>query len=211
MITTLATVLLFSCGCATPFIRGIGRQTETLSGRGDILVAEDGGVAMGAKADYRGDARDGKPGKLLYTRTRYVIGSDEVMHNSIATAQKTGITETNAAAWVTCFPVAAEELCRTNWVIVPQMFGDSDCTIDMLPEKFRDGALSIAQGQPFYYEYEGKPYLIHISISETRCKRRWWGYPAQVLLPAAWIYDGAWMGVAIVTAPLWILPVVFRD
>lgn len=210
-LVALAIPLLLPCGCATPFIRGIGRQTEILSGPGGILVAEDGSVAMGARADYRCDARDGKQGKLLYTQTRYVIGSVEVMHSSIATNPKTAIDSTNAEAWITCTPIAAGSLGKTNWMVIPQSFGGPDGTIDMLPKEFREGATAVAQGQPFYYEHQGRRYLIHITISETRCKRFWWGYPAQVLLPAAWVCDGALAAVGIVTAPIWILPVVFRD
>lgn len=195
----------FSCGCMmlTKRTQEIGLRTELLGEPTVVWLGTNGSLALEVKATYVVGHR-GREG----VAKKYLLGSPEAVQASIAAAKRrypgSIYLNTNLHPPAIVLPLDSFPLAVTNkmarWELLPKDFGGPDADENALPLIFQQNSKRLSGEFKWRdcvpYSYQDVPYCLHFYLqAHPRERRKWWGYPLQILLPATVALD-------IVTAPI---------
>ncbi len=190
-------LVLLSAACSgcmtTKAVTDIGKRTEMLDrvpDAGSVIVAEDGSIALKVRSRVIADR------SLVCECDKYLVTSRSAIESCIS---NTAVGRDIRSPRQRMFPgVASQPSVRiwancgdTMWDVVPNGISNENMTLEKLPSSFRKNTTSFRQGQPIPYVMKDKN--INLQVYPTAVMQRehrvWWGYPAQVLVPPAFMLD----------------------
>lgn len=202
-IAGLVLLSLTSTGCMiTKAVTDIGKRTEMLNEVPDarpVVVAEDGAIALKVRSKVVADH------SLVCECDKYFLASRPVVERDIKkTYQWQGII---CAPPNRRFPQTIERcVVRVSpkyrdewWDVVPNGLSNENMTLEKLPLNFKKNASTYGLRQPFPYAIMDKNIRLEVDreVVMRREHRVWWGYPAQVLVPPAFMID-------LMCCPFWL-------
>ncbi len=192
MIRTLAVCLvtiavaLFTTGCATYAITGIGLKEGQSTRYDEVRLAQDGQMALHVAITYR--TRFSGP----RTNYCYFIGTPETVYLNTQRISENGK-----------LLVGPSHCPRSpTWTLVPPTPRAQHVTPEILPEAFLNPARIYTTNEVVTYQYNGTTAALtqEYHLIYPLEKRSWWGYPFLLLTPVAIVVD-------IVMAPV-LIPIV---
>ena len=192
------------------YVRHIGVRRECFDSLARVIVSRDQSIALECEVAYMHP--------IIWQDTeaerwkRYLIASRDVLRKAVDTAlSHETVTDAGSAPSRTNLVTLTTIMCNStntdSWVVIPPFFGWRDASTNDLPGQFREYAEIYAPDATVPFEDQGRRYEVRIRLRHNmvqgRTTRRWWGYPAQVLLiPAA--------AIDVVTFPFQVF-VVMRE
>lgn len=197
-VVVILALLSWACigsGCATSYVRNIGARHGELTAQ-RIIVAADGSLAIEVEAltEKRGTVYQFIDKKEMRVK-RYVVATRDVANKTVTEAVLALREKGEKPYWAGLQVVSPEQ---AGWHMIPYSIMGGDATAGILPERFRDASKSIINPtggttvpaitwnvagedcEVFMYPWPSK---------EHSKQRRWWFYPAQILVPPAAIID----------------------
>ena len=192
----------FCSGCAfTHAVTQIGERHEVFQVH-QVLVATNGVVAIDCTASYyslKSIGEDsGWASRIKFRTKKYLVATPQVVDWTITNAIPApknyrrharsqpvlASIETNAGK--TNQVLISQLICGTtnsmSWMIIPHRYGGRDATLQDLPQEFDEVATSY-NGKIFPYAINGQDFQVHLPADNAgRTYRKWWGYPAQILI-----------------------------
>lgn len=188
-------LMSFCSGCLlTGQVRAIGVRNEMLQAH-QILVATNGAVAIACTTTYYYDGVDQMGATIPNSSVeKYLVGSPEAVRWTIQHGQKAYydskghlLAPTNNVIWLVRFDYGVTN--STSWKIVLPDYGGRSATAADLPQEFQTLAYTCpaSNNNVFLYKLYGRDLQLQLpSNFPNRMYRKWWSYPAQILvLPAA--------------------------
>jgi hypothetical protein len=200
--------VLFLSGCAfTHAVTKIGKRDEFLQVH-QILIATNGEVAIDCTASCyssKSIGLDRWTSRIESSSKKYLVGTRNVVDWTVTNAAldplyyrrntrshpigmivDTNTDKTNHV-WVSQLIYGTTN--SMSWRIVPCNYGGRDATFLDLPQEF-SGAVSTFNGRTFPYEIKGQDFEMRLPVNiGSRKYRKWWGYPAQILIFPAFAID----------------------
>jgi hypothetical protein len=200
--------LMFFCsGCLlTGEVRAIGVRNEMLQAH-QILVATNGAVAIACTATYSYDGVDQMGANIENSAVeKYLVGSSEAVrwtiqhgHKAYYNSKGHRLASTNNVICLWPFYYGATN--STSWKIVLPDYGGRAATAADLPKEFQNLGYTcvVSNRDAFPYSLDGRDLRLQLpSNFPNRMYRKWWGYPAQILVLPAAVID-------VVIAPVQVL------
>ncbi len=199
-IAGLVLLSVITSGCmTTKAVTVAGKRMEYLNSdilaKDSVIVAEDGAIAV--KARFGIAAGNGNP---IFRCNKYVIASRSGVESSIYRTKTWREYDSHprltnpGQQYPPTIQISADCCGNKVWEVVPDGISRENMALEKIPPNFRKNASTFAMGQTIPYVIMGKN--IHLQVIPgthmRRDYREWWGYPAQVLVPPAFIIDLMW-------------------